>query len=100
MLFKKKKATVVGDIPMKVIQFCVEELSFLLCDIYTRSVLHGEYPDIYKLEVVTPAAKVYPPRTVKDLRKIAGTPNFPRIFEQFLAEIMIEDMKPTRDPSQ
>jgi hypothetical protein len=49
---------------------------------------------------VTPVAKVYPPLTVKDLRKIAGTHNFSKIFEQFLAEIMIEDMKPTRDPSQ
>jgi hypothetical protein len=37
---------------------------------------------------------------VKDLRKISGTPNFSRIYEQFLAEIVIEDMKPTRDPSQ
>ena len=97
---KKKTATVIGDIPMTIIKFCAEELSFPLCDIYTRSVLYGEYPDIYKLEIVTPAAKVYPPRTVKDLRKIAGTPNFSKIFEQFLAEIMIEDMKPTRDPSQ
>jgi hypothetical protein len=64
------------------------------------SFLYGEYPDIYKLEIVTPVAKVYPPRTVKDLRKFSGTPNFSRIFEQFLAEIMIEDMKPTPDPSQ
>ena len=91
---KKKTATVIGDIPMTLIKFCAEELSF------TRSVLYGEYPEIYKLEIVTPVPKVYPPRTVKDLSKISGTPNFSRIFEQFLAEIMIEDMKPTRDPSQ
>ena len=36
----------------------------------------------------------------KNLRKIAGTPNFSRIFEKFLAEIMINDMKNSRDPSQ
>ena len=82
------------------IKFCAEELSFPLCDIYTRAVLFGEYPDIYKIEIVTPVPKVYPPQTVKDLRKIAGTPNFSRIFEQFLAEIRIYDMKPNRDPSQ
>ena len=97
---KKKTSTVIGDIPMKVIKYCAEELSFPLSDIYTRAILHGEYPDIYKLEIVTPAPKVYPPQTTRDLRKIAGTPNFSRIFEKFLAEIMIEDMKPTRDPSQ
>ena len=100
MSLKKKTATVIGDVPMKVIKFCAEELSFPLSDVYTRAVLFGEYPDIYKLEIVTPAPKVYPPQTVKDLRKIAGTPNFSKIFEKFLAEIMIEDMKPARDPSQ
>ena len=30
------------------------------------------------------------------IRKIAGTTNFSGIFEQFLAEIMIYDMKPNR----
>ena len=34
------------------------------------------------------------------IRKIAGTTNFSGIFEQFLAEIMIYDMKPNRDPYQ
>ena len=97
---KKKIATIKGDIPMKVIQFCAEELSFPLTDIYTRAVMFGEYPNIYKLEVVTPAPKVYPPQTTRDLRKIAGTPNFSKIFEKFLAETMINDMKMSRDPSQ
>ena len=85
---------------MKVIKFCAEELSFPLSEIYTRAVLYGEYPDIYKLEIVTPAPKVYPPKTTKDLRKIAGTPNFSKIFERFLAEVMVKDMKKSRDPSQ
>ena len=62
--------------------------------------LYGEYPDSYKLEIVTPVPKCFPPQVTKDLRKIAGTPNFSRIFEKFLAEIMINDMKNSRDPSQ
>ena len=52
------------------------------------------------MEIVTPAPKVYPPQTSKDLRKIAGTFNFSKLFEQFLAEVMVEDMKTVRDPSQ
>ena len=100
MSIKKKTSTVLGDVPMKVIKFCAEELSFPLSDIYTRAIMSGEYPDIYKLEIVTPAPKVYPPQTTKDLRKIAGTPNFSKIFEKILAEVMLEDMRPTRDPSQ
>ena len=83
MSIKKKTSTVTGDIPMKLIRYCAEELSFPLSDIYTRAVLFGEYPNIYKLEIVTPAPKVYPPNSTKDLRKIAGTPNFSKIFEVF-----------------
>ena len=97
---KKKTATVIGDIPMKVIKFCAEEISFPLSDIYIRAIQFGEYPEIYKIEIVTPVPKVFPPQTTKDLRKIAGTPNFSRIFEKFLAEVMVEDMKGSRDPSQ
>ena len=100
MSVKKKTATVVGDIPMKVITFCAEELSFPLTEVYTRALLFGEYPNYYKLEIVTPAAKVYPPQSTKDLRKIAGTLNFSKIFEMFLSEVMIEDMKESCDPSQ
>ena len=100
MCFKKKTSTVLGDIPMKLIKFCAEELSFPLSDIYSRALSHGEYPDIYKLEIVTPVPKCYPAKTTKDLRKIAGTQNFSRIFEKILAEVMIEDMRPTRDPFQ
>ena len=83
MSIKKKTSTVTGDIPMKLIRYCAEELSFPLSDIYTRAVLFGDYPNIYKLEIVTPAPKVYPPKSTKDLRKIAGTPNFSKIFEVF-----------------
>ena len=97
---KKKTSTVIGDIPMKVVKLCAEEISFPLSDIFTRSVLLGEYPEIYKMVIITPVSKVFPTQTVKDWRKIAGTMNFSRIFEKFLSETMIEDMKPTRDPSQ
>ena len=100
MSIKKKTSTLIDDIPMKLIQFCAEELSFPLSDIYTRAIIFGEYPDIYKLEIVTPVPKVYPVQTTRDLRKIAGTKNFSRIFEMFLSEIMIEDMKLSRDMSQ
>ena len=100
MSTKKKTSTVLGDVPMKVIKYCAEELSFPLSDIYTRAIIFGEYPDIYKLEIVTPVPKVYPVQTTRDLRKIAGTKNFSRIFEMFLSEIMIEDMKLSRDMSQ
>ena len=100
MSIKKKTCTLSGDVPMKVIRFCAEEISFPLSDIYDRAVSHGEYPDLYKMEIVTPAPKCYPPQTSKDLRKISGTLNFSKIFESIIAEYMVGDMRPSRDPSQ
>ena len=52
------------------------------------------------MEIVTPAPKVYPPQSASDLRQISGTLNFSKIYEKFLAEVMICDMKPTSDTSQ
>ena len=55
---------------------------------------------LWKIETVTPAPKVYPPQSPNDLRKISGTLNFSKIYEKFLAEVMISDMTPSSDPSQ
>ena len=60
----------------------------------------GEYPNIWKVEMVTPAPKVYPPLTVEDLRKISGLKNSSKIGEKIFGKILISDMSPTRDPSQ
>ena len=92
MSTKNKILTVIGDVHMKLITFCAEELS--------QSGNKREYPDIYKMEIVTPAPKVYPPQKTSDLRKISGTLSFSKIFEKIIAEVMLEDMKPSRDPSQ
>ena len=97
---KSNSATVVGDIPIKVIKMFGFELSFPLSDIFKRSCKCGEYPDVWKIESVTPAPKVYPPQSPNDLRKISGTLNFSKIFEKFLADAMISDMTPSSDPSQ
>ena len=60
----------------------------------------GEYPNIWKLEIVTPAPKVYPPASEDQLRKISCTKNFSTFFESILAEYLIENMRPGSDPSQ
>ena len=43
---------------------------------------------------------MFPFKITKDLRKITGTPNFSKLFEIFPTEVMIEDMKCNRVPSQ
>ena len=97
---KNNTATVVGDIPIRVIKMFGHELSFPLSNIYKRSCKNGEYPHIWKLEIITPAPKKYPPENPSELRKISGTMNFSKIYEKFLAESIVEDMAPSSDPSQ
>ena len=76
---KTNTATVKEDIPAKIIKEFAPELSGPLADVLNCMVSKGEYPHLWKLEMVTPVAKVQPPASVSDLRKISGLKNFSKI---------------------
>ena len=69
---KTNTSTVKGDLPAKINKEFACELSEPLTNILNCMVERGEYPNIWKLEMVTPAPKVYPPVSVNDLRRISG----------------------------
>ena len=75
---KNNTATISGDIPIRVVKMFGYELSYPLSDIYKRSCKFGEYPDIWKLETVTPAPKKYPPQSPKDLEPIISQKSIKR----------------------
>ena len=89
-----------GDVPWRIICEFSVELSFPLSNIYNTGTEKGEWPNIWKYEIVTPVPKIYPPNTVEDLRKISGTKNFSKVYEALLSDTLIEDISPTLDPSQ
>ena len=93
-------STVKDDIPAKIIKEFACELSEPMTDILNTMVDRGEYPYIWKLEMVTPVPKVFPASSVTDLRKISGLKNLSKIAEHILGEFLISDMDGTRDPSQ
>ena len=97
---KKKSSTVQGDIPWRIILEYAVELSSPLSNIFNSATLDGVWPDIWKVEYVTPAPKVFPPNNMDDLRKISGTKNNSKILEALLSEYMIKDMSSSMDPSQ
>ena len=82
-------STLLGDIPMKIIKEFSVELAFPLADILNRSYQYGEYPKIWKIELVTPVPKVIPTEKPDQLRKIAGLKNFSKISEKILAEYIL-----------
>ena len=65
---KKKKSTVKGDIPWKIICEYSVELSSPLCNIYNTGTLNGEWPDIWKYEYVTlhPRCTLLQPQTTSE----------------------------------
>ena len=82
----KKAATILGDIPMKIISEFSVELSTPLAHIYNDCLLNSIYPDIYKNESVTPVPKVFPPAKITELRKISGLLNSAKIFDKLISE--------------
>ena len=97
---KSKISTVAGDIPWKIINKFAFDLSVPLQNIFNSAIRNGQYPNNWKLEIITPVPKVNPPEDESQLRKIACTKNFSKIFEKILSDFLISDMEPAMDRSQ
>ena len=65
-----------------------------------QSIGRGQYPALWKKEYVTPVPKVKEPETMKDVRKIACTSDFNKLFQGYLKDILIEDVRPNIDCQQ
>ena len=86
------KATVPGDFPAKLIKLFAAYLAEPLTDIINASVKRGEYPKIYKFEVVTPVPKVHPTQSISQLRSISGLLTFDKVMETLMSRLIISDM--------
>ena len=95
-----KAATIEGDLPVKLIKEFSDELSLPLSHLISTSLSEGIYPNLWKIENITPVPKIYPPEKLKDLRKISHLVNFSKITDKAIAELLAEDLSSTRDKSQ
>ena len=96
----KKAAGVPGDIPMRLINVFSNEFSRPLAHLINSCFSQGIYPELWKMEYVTPVPKVYPPEKLGDLRKISGLMNFSKIADKIIAELISDDMTHSRDRAQ
>ena len=80
----KKAATVENDIPIKLLSEFSVELAFPLSHIISFCLKEGIYPEIWKIESVTPVPKVFPPEKLEDLRKISGLLNCSKIADKII----------------
>ena len=97
---KANKASVPGDIPATIIKRFAKSLSVPLCNIINSCIEKGQWPQLYKIEAITPIQIFFPPTDVSMLRPISLLYFFERTMESLIGEIMINDMKKSIDPSQ
>ena len=100
MRIRKTKSTLPVDIPHILRKECALHLAAPLSEIYNQSLSLGQYPALWKHEWVTPAPKVSNPETVQDLRKIACTSDYSKLFEGFLKDWIIHDISQNLDTGQ
>ena len=95
-----KKSNVKGDVPARILKQFAGELSRPVTVVINSSLRQGIWPNIYKLEIVTPVPKVFPPMDIEQLRNISGLLNLDKVAEKLISKLMISDMKVKMDPSQ
>ena len=97
---KLKKSTPPGDIPSKIVKEFADYLCVPLTDIINSSLKHGQWPNCYKKEIITPIPKEYPVLKIDMLRPISALLTFNKIQEVAICEMIISDMSENLDPSQ
>ena len=97
---KTKKSAIQGDMPAKLFKTFAAYFSEPLTDIINCSISSGQYPEIWKTEIVTPIPKTFPTLKTTDVRNISGLLNCDKIAEKLIAELMIHDMRHNIDPTQ
>ena len=94
------KSNVNGDISVKVLKNLSKYFTKPVTHLLNASLKEGKWPDIFKMEIVTPVPKQFPPKDIDQLRNISGLLNLDKIAEKLVSRLIISDMKENIDPSQ
>ena len=100
MRIKKTRSTLPLDIPDRLRKECSPLLAGPLTTIINNCLTKSVYPADWKQEWVTPAPKVTHPKEMRDLRKIACTSDYSKLFEGFLKDWIMKDISAKFDIGQ
>jgi hypothetical protein len=90
---KKTKSTLAIDIPQSLRKEAAEFLAEPLTEIFNSCLRAGTYARPWKHEWCTPVPKKKTTlKTLRDVRKIASTSDYSKIFEHFLLEFILQDI--------
>ena len=84
--FRKPKSMVAGDIFPALVNRAAASLAFPLAHIYNSVSISHVWPDLWKIEYVTPIPKKNVPQSAGDLRNISCTQLFSKVYETFILE--------------
>ena len=83
----KTKSTLPTDIPDRLRLECALDLAEPMTDIINTCLWEGRFPRPWRREFVSPIPKIFDPETCKDMRKVASTSDFSKIFELFFSKV-------------
>ena len=87
------KSTLPLDLPDRLRKECALDLAEPMTDIINSCLLDGRFPKMWRREWVTPVPKAkLVLETCDDVRKVASTSDFSKIFELFLRKWISEDI--------
>ena len=91
---KTTKSTLPIDIPDNLRKECALDLAEPMANIINTCLRDGRFPAPWRREWVTPVPKTSPhqPKNCQEIRKIASTSDYSKIFETFLRKWIVEDI--------
>ena len=87
---KKPQSGVPGDLPSAMLKEFSVELAQPLQGVLNNILKTAKWPEMWKVEYVTPIAKIPQPETEDDLRPIALTSFFSKVMEQFVVKWLLD----------
>ena len=96
----KKTCSVPGDIPVKLLEEFLPELTAPVAAIYREAIATHSWPSSYKKEFHLPINKVPCPQSEDDLRNLGLTPFFSKRLEWFLIQWIWPYISPHIDVDQ
>ena len=97
---KKPNGLVPGDLPKKVVQKCAATLAIPATVVFNQITKVAQFPRKWKIEHQLALPKVFPPESEDELRNIAKTTFFSKVYESFIGGWLLPIVKPFLDPGQ
>ena len=91
--FRKPKSMVKGDIFPSLVNRVAPSLAIPLTHIFNSITTTHQWPDLWKIEYVTPIPKKPVPQSANDLRNISCTQLFSKIYESFVLQWVTDQVK-------